>query len=131
MYLLDTNVCSEYLRGRAPITAKVRGHFSDCALSTVTAAELLVWGHRAKSSPRWLPAIENLLAGIEIHDVTLDISRTYGRIRAELLDRGRPLPTGDLFIAATAVLLGLTLVTHNLQDFTDVPGIQLEDWQSP
>lgn len=37
----------------------------------------------------------------------------------------------DRMIAATALANGLTLVTLNRRDFTDIPGLKLEVWPSP
>jgi tRNA(fMet)-specific endonuclease VapC len=37
-------------------------------------------------------------------------------------------PDMDLVIAATALVYDLTLVTHNVQDFTDMPGLRIQDW---
>jgi len=37
-------------------------------------------------------------------------------------------PGCDLSIAATVLVHGLTLVTHNTQDFTNVPGLAMVDW---
>lgn len=34
----------------------------------------------------------------------------------------------DRLIAAHALALGLTLVTSNIDDFIDVPGLKVEDW---
>jgi len=36
-----------------------------------------------------------------------------------------------LIIAATALLHNLTLVTHNSQDFLNIPGLRMADWLSP
>jgi tRNA(fMet)-specific endonuclease VapC len=41
------------------------------------------------------------------------------------------VPTADLLIAATAVHHGLTLVTHNIRDYANVPGLAIEDWLAP
>jgi len=45
--------------------------------------------------------------------------------------RGRPRSTEDVLIAATCLVHGLTLVTHNRDDFEDIPGLQSEDWMEP
>jgi tRNA(fMet)-specific endonuclease VapC len=34
----------------------------------------------------------------------------------------------DLLIAATALVHNLTLVTHNIRDFANVPGLTVQDW---
>lgn len=128
-YLLDTNACSEYLRGKRPMTLRVRQNISDCSTSTIIAAELFVWGFRAKSSKRWLPAVDNFLQAMPLHGVTLDISRLSGSLRADRLDQGQSSPLQDMLIAATALVHGLTLVTHNVSDFQNIPGLQIVDWQ--
>ena len=37
----------------------------------------------------------------------------------------------DRLIAAHALALGLTLVTANVRDFADIPGLLVEDWTQP
>jgi len=64
-------------------------------------------------------------------DVDRDVSRKFGEIRAAQLDQGQLTPEMDLLIASTALVHGLTLVTHNAQDFANVPGLTLEDWLTP
>jgi len=36
----------------------------------------------------------------------------------------------DALIAAQALRLGATVVTHNLREFARVPGLRVEDWQT-
>ncbi len=54
----------------------------------------------------------------------------YGRIRAQLETFGTPIGPNDLMIAATALSGGLILVTHNTSEFSRVPGLLFEDWQT-
>ena len=56
------------------------------------------------------------------------MSYKFGEIRAYQLDHGLSTPDMDLLIAATAVLRGLTLVTHNVEDYANVPGLEVVDW---
>lgn len=37
----------------------------------------------------------------------------------------------DLLIAAIALANNLTLVTHNTNEFSRVPGLVIEDWEIP
>ena len=53
---------------------------------------------------------------------------TNACIRADLETRGVVIGGNDLWIAATALAHGATLVTNNTAEFSRVPGLQLEDW---
>ena len=64
-------------------------------------------------------------------DICPDVGRKFGEVRAGLLDRGLPPPDMDLMNAATALVHDLTLVTHNTQDYANVPGLRLADWLAP
>ncbi len=52
----------------------------------------------------------------------------YATLRAELEVAGTPIRPNDLIIAATALHVGATLVTHNTREFARVCGLELEDW---
>jgi tRNA(fMet)-specific endonuclease VapC len=52
----------------------------------------------------------------------------YARIRHYLEKQEQMIGGNDLMIAATALAHGLTLVTHNTEEFSRVPGLQWEDW---
>jgi predicted nucleic acid-binding protein len=74
-------------------------------------------------------AISNMVvAGIE---VCKSPGSRYGKAREHLASIGMPVGPNDLLIAATALAHGCTLVTHNTQEFSRVPGLLLEDWQLP
>lgn len=57
-----------------------------------------------------------------------DVAHCFGILRADLLDRGQKPMSTDLFIAATALVHGLTLVTHNVRHFQNVPNLDVDDW---
>ena len=52
----------------------------------------------------------------------------YGRIRARLETAGRSIGPLDLLIAAHALALNATLVTHNTREFRRVPDLDVADW---
>lgn len=48
-----------------------------------------------------------------------DVARTWGQISADAIQRGRPRPANDTWIAACALAYGLPLATLNAKDFKD------------
>lgn len=50
------------------------------------------------------------------------------KLNTELKKSGTMIGANDLFIAAHAQSLGLTLVTHNTREFGRVPRLMTEDW---
>lgn len=57
-----------------------------------------------------------------------DDAVTAGRIRGYLERRGTPIGPYDIQIAAQGVSRGITVITHNIDEFSRVPGLRLEDW---
>ena len=55
----------------------------------------------------------------------------FAGIRHHLETQGHPIGPYDLQIAAIALANNCTLVTHNLAEFRRVPGLRLEDWETP
>lgn len=130
-YLLDTDTISAYLRDREPVVSRVLQYFGRLSASAITVGELYVWTFRAKTSPKRLVGLQKLLTGITILPIEAAVAQQFGELRARLLDEGRPTPTMDLWIAATAVVHDLTLVTRNLADFEHIPGLATTDWIVP
>ena len=58
-----------------------------------------------------------------------DAADQYGLIRAESARVGRPIGGNDLLIAAIACSNNLTLVTHNVDEFSRVIELLFEDWE--
>ena len=127
-FLVDTNICSEFLRGNSQVFNRFIQHTGGIAVSTVVLGELYAWCFRAAAPPHRLQGVTQLLRDVYVLPVDADVAHTFGRVRALLLDQGRPTPGLDLLIAAMALVHDLTLVTHNAADFIAVPGLQIEDW---
>ena len=131
-YLLDTNVCIEILRGRhAVLKARLdQIQFDDLALSSVVWAELhfgaQLAGNPAREAERVNHAFGKWLR-LPFDDAPAEI---YARIRTQLHRSGSQIGANDLLIAATALAHDLILVTHNTGEFSRVPGLQIEDWQT-
>ena len=129
-WFLDTNACIQHLRGRHPqLSARWRQHRAeDLALPLTVYAELLVGAEKSSESERVLRQIELLLVAHEIVEITEEVAEHYARIRADLERRGLVIGGNDLWIAATALAHGATLVTNNTGEFSRISGLALEDW---
>jgi tRNA(fMet)-specific endonuclease VapC len=101
---------------------------SDVCASVVTKSELL---YGVEVSPRRQQdeaALKAFLNFVEVLDFPDHASSHYAQIRAQLKKSGKMIGASDLFIAAHARSLGLTLVTHNTQEFRRVNRLAIEDW---
>jgi tRNA(fMet)-specific endonuclease VapC len=130
-FLLDTDICSAYLKNDPTVVGKVMLHFGGLHVSVVTVGELLTWARRAKASPNRSRSVQNLLAAFMIHEVDLAVADKFGELRAGLLDQGITVGEMDLLNASVAVIHNLTMVTHNTKDYANIPGLVLADWLVP
>ena len=131
MYLLDTNVCVQFLRDRDSAIGRRLASvpFGEVTLCTVVKAELHYGARRSANPDRSIQVLEAFfggLASLPFDDLAAEI---YGRIRAHLAQQGALIGPNDLLIAATALAYEATLVTHNTREFARVPGLQIEDWE--
>ncbi len=130
-YLLDSNACIRYLKNHAAVVAHVRNAgFTQLVLCAPVKAEL--WfgacrSQRVADNQRNVLAFFNTLPSFSFDDAAVF---HYGEIRAYLAGQGTPIGPNDLLIAAIARANGLTLVTHNSGEFSRVPGLIIEDWES-
>jgi tRNA(fMet)-specific endonuclease VapC len=129
--LLDTDICSAHVKRKGNLTQRFRQYMGRMHISVITFGELLTWALRAKAPPRRGQSLLDLLNDVQVMDVTESVARKFGEVRAALLDAGRPVPEMNLLIASTTFVHNLTVVTHNTQDYANIPGLNLEDWLVP
>lgn len=127
MFLLDTNICIDFVDGRSDV-AKQRvadGFKSGLHISSITAAELLV-GARDSSDPAGdTLRAEQFIEVVTCHDFDEVAARKYASMVRQV---GVLRKSFDRLIAAHALAMGLILVTNNAKHFADVPGLVVENW---
>jgi predicted nucleic acid-binding protein len=130
--LIDTDVAIGALIGRPADFAFVRETSRrDLSISVVSMAEL-VEGVRNSATPKNDELeLRKFLRGVRVRVVNARIAERSGTIRAELRRANRQIAhrTLDIFIAATAIEHDLTLVTRNVKDYRDIPGLRLYSWE--
>lgn len=130
-FLLDSNACIEYLRGKNPKMQQKVGTEDprNINLCSVVVTELLYGAHISARSVANLAKVRQFMqryASLPFDDSITDI---HSRIWAQLAKAGTIISPHDLQIAAIALAHGFTLVTHNTAEFKRVPNLLLDDWQ--
>ena len=130
MYLLDTNICIYLIKNSYPfMTEKVFSYEpSDIAISSITVFELEYGAAKSKWGEETKRKLAVFLSPFTILPFSTEDAIAAGQVRAQLEKSGRPIGPYDTLIAAQGISRGLTVVTHNTDEFIRVPGIKLEDW---
>jgi tRNA(fMet)-specific endonuclease VapC len=128
-YLLDTNIVSDLVRHPQGQAAKRVAEFGEdnVCTSIIVAAELR-YGATRRASRRLSAQLDAVLGALDILPLELPTDREYGALRAALEATGQVIGPNDMLIAAQAIALGCTLVTHNTRDFTRVARLRLANW---
>jgi tRNA(fMet)-specific endonuclease VapC len=128
-YLLDTNICVFFLRGKTQIVEKIISNgIANCFISEVTVAELL-YGVECDETN----SIENRRKVSELIDILPVVSITnalqeWASQKSILRKKGELIDDLDLFIGATAIVNNMILVTDNEKHLNRLTNIKLENW---
>ena len=129
-FLLDSDTCVDLLRNVPAVIDKLRTLApDDCGISVITSFELFAGAARAGDPRREAEKVQALLDVIDEISFTPDAARRAGLLRFELETVGTPIGPYDLLIASQALVLDLTLVSANVEEFGHVPGLSLETWR--
>jgi tRNA(fMet)-specific endonuclease VapC len=137
VYMLDTDI-SSYIMKRshdAVLSRLQKVPIGDVCISIITKCELL---YGVELLPRLSArrtqdqaAIDAYLRHVEVLEFPDEVALHYAQIRAALKVSGEMIGANDLFIAAHARSLGLTLVTNNTREFGRIQGLHVENWIEP
>ena len=131
--LLDTSAVSAAMAGNEQLDAFLGRLEAGAEISSSVVVEgevrfglaRLVDGRRKEDSTA---AFEDVIS--TLHDIlpaSREIAEDYGRLKAELWNSGTPIGENDLWIAATARVLGLRVLTSD-PDFGAVPNVSVATW---
>ncbi|PIQ21187.1 MAG: VapC toxin family PIN domain ribonuclease [Cytophagales bacterium CG18_big_fil_WC_8_21_14_2_50_42_9] len=127
-YLLDTNICIYFLKGRFGLVQKFeRIGFDNLFLSEITVAELK-FGVEKSAYPEQnkitINELINKFKQLPIYSA-LDI---YAKEKARLQKEGNTVDNLYLLIGATAIVNNMVLVTNNEKHFDRLQNIKVENW---
>lgn len=129
-YMLDTNICIYIAKHRPP---EVKARFDrmspgQLVMSVVTYGELCYGASKSVQSGNAFAILEDMVLDIPVAPLSPAVGRTYGEMRAALAKQGRLIGSNDLWIAAHAMALCLTLATNNEREFSRIAGLAVENW---
>ena len=130
--LIDSSVLIEVERGRVDLAPRLAEREDEQVfVSVISVSELLYGAHRTADPAarhRRLALGEALLAQFKLLQIDVSVARIHAQLKAELSARGTPIGPHDLWLAATCLMHGLTMVTGNIREFQRVPGLAVEAW---
>ena len=130
MYLLDTNICIYLMKDHIPALTKrlLSENPDNVAVSSITVYELEYGAAKSMWGDRTRDKLYSFLAPFTIVPFDAADAASAGYIRALLAQQGSPVGPYDVQIAGQALAREMTVVTHNVKEFSRVPGLKIEDW---
>lgn len=127
-YLLDTNICIFYMRGKYNLVDKIRSvGASNCFISSITVAELL-YGAACSNNPILeKKKISTLISCFNVIPID-DSLEIYAEAKAYLKSMGNLIDDFDILIGSTAIANDMIAVTENVKHLCKIPGIKIENW---
>ena len=129
-WMLDTDTCIAIIRRRpeAALRKLLGKSVGQIGISSITLSELAYGVARSSQRTASAEALQEFLLPLEVAAYDAAAAECYGDVRAGLTASGPPIGPLDTLIAAHALALDVTLVTHNQREFRRVSGLRTEDW---
>lgn len=130
IYILDTNIIAYLIRNKDLALFKkfeAASKKSKIGFSSITYAEIC-FGLEKKGSEKLKIKVLAFLDVFKIFPFDENASVEYGKIRAALEKKGKPIGALDMLIAAHAKSLDAVLVTNNEREFRRVGSLVVENW---
>ncbi len=124
--VVDTDVVSYLFKADTRAEA-YRPHLvgKTLVLSFMTVAELYRWAEERNWGQNRRTALEQHLRNFVVYSCNRELCGSWARVMAQAQRNGRQLNCADGWIAATAILHGIPLVTNNRSDYEGRPGLQI------
>ncbi len=131
-YLLDTDICIYWLKGRQTVRAKLLAvGWDEVCICVITTAELYYGAYNSNRVSENLGNAEDFIQKLPVVPLTDPAMRKYGELKAELRRIGQTIAEFDLLIASVALAENYTLVTKNTRHYERINGLKLENWIMP
>jgi len=129
-FMMDTDTCIYLKNRRPPAIAKrfSRLQWGEVVMSVITFGELYNGALKSREANAALNNVKRLGERLPVQLLSVEVAKAYGNIRCVLEKQGNIIGGNDLWIAAHALTLGLTVITNNTKEFSRVEGLCVENW---
>ena len=125
--LFDTNFLIHYTGQRGKKSQEAAQRFADAHLDSPLYTSRVAWVEFAEGCAT-KDMIETYLAPFTVIEVSEQVAWEASRISRALDRRGLPIGDNDVWIAATAKVYRLPLVSRNEKHFERVAGLEVEEY---
>lgn len=128
-YLLDTNICVFFLRGKLNLDEIIREKgIENCFISELTIFELRYGAENSDNPKKSHEAVDKFVKGLTAIPIISSVKK-YAETKVYLRKNGTPMHDEfDLIIGVTAITNELTLITDNVKDFRHLTNLKIENW---
>jgi tRNA(fMet)-specific endonuclease VapC len=131
MLILDSNTISYYFRGDPQVVPRLQAvRPGNLGVPAIVEYELrygLMRLPQEAAAPR-LAALAQFLRPVQVLPFDAECAALAASVRVSLEAAGTPIGPHDTLIAATALRHQATLITRNVREFSQVPGLQWLNW---
>ena len=125
-FLLDTNIVSAWLQGDTAIADNI-DKATAVYIPIIVIGELYYGASFSAQVQKNTENVKKITSRYQILSIDEETTVMYGKIKASLRKKGKPIPENDIWIAAIAMQFNLSLVTRD-KHFTEIKGMLLEAW---
>lgn len=121
--LLDTSVVIHSFKNNNTVVERLDA-IAEIYVPVTVIGELYYGAYRSADSQKHISRSQSFLFNCKILLPDAATAEVYGRIKADLMSKGKPIPENDIWIAAMALQYELPLFTTD-KHFNEVSGIVL------
>lgn len=128
-FVLDTNICIYWLKGKYEIRRKIEQVGTDhLKITIISLAELKYGAYYSQKVNENLKNIDNFLKQVRILFFNNEAAGLFGKIKADLRRSGQIIEDFDILIASIVMGYDDILVTGNVDHFSKINGLKYENW---
>jgi len=121
MYLIDSDVLIDYLKGKDLILKKIVGLEGGLWSTSIICVAEILEGVPKKNGEM----VRKMLKDMKVYEIDWMVAETFARVRKDLREKGSLIENMDLLVASTCIANNLVLITNNKKHFSRIKGLKI------